>query len=421
MKITHLSHSDSKGGAANFVSRVIEAVNYIGAENELIASNVNFKNNNVHTISRSGNKSLNFIKAKTSQTLDGKLRFLERTNHKTYKSPNLIGALRAKNLNKLDNDVFNLHWVNGGLISIRQIGKLNKPIVWTMLDMWPFLGSEHYRLEKDPIRFINGYNKNNRSPGDKGLDLCKISWKLKMKNFNEINLITPSRWLANQARSSMIFHDHRIEVIPPPIDTLRYLPVNKKTAQLKFKVSEQSFVIGFLGGTADRKGWKFVKELCENRDLNPKWKFLLGGTDIANYSNYKEIIGTTILAGNLEAISDLVSFYSSIDVLLVPSIAEAYGLVAQEAQACGVPVIVFSNTGAEDVVRDSITGFIVKDRSTKGLLLALQQLSSMTYEQRTKMSLASRNRAEQEWNYKLIGDKYFDFYNFAIEKKLSVI
>jgi glycosyltransferase involved in cell wall biosynthesis len=419
VKITHLSHSDSKGGAANFVSRVIEAVDHVGVENELIASNVNVKTDNVHVLSKSGNKSLNFLKAKTSQTLDSKLRLLERTNHKTYKSPNLIGALCAKNLDKLDNDVFNLHWINGGLISIRQIGKLNKPIVWTMLDMWPFLGSEHYLMETDPIRFINGYNKHNRAPGDQGLDICKISWNLKLKYFNEINLISPSRWLANQASSSVIFRDHRIEIIPPPIDTLKYLPVNKKTAQLKFKVSEQSFVIGFLGGTADRKGWKFVKELCESRDLNPKWKFLLGGSAIANYSNYKEITGTAILAGNIKMISDLVSFYSSIDVLLVPSIAEAYGLVAQEAQACGVPVIVFSDTGAEDTVIDGMTGFIVKDRSAKGLSLAIQRLSSMADEQRNKMSITSRNRAEQEWNYKIIGDKYFNFYNFAIDKKLS--
>lgn len=421
MKITHLSHSNSKGGTANFVSRMIEALNYIGTENELIASSIKVKTDNVHIVSRKGNTSLNFLKAKTSQTLDSKLRCFERTNQNNYKSPNLIGALYAKNLNKLDNDVFNLHWINGGLISIRQIGKLNKPIVWSMLDMWPFLGSEHYCLETDPTRFVDGYNKQNRCPGDRGLDICKISWNLKLKNFKDISLISTSKWLANQAGTSALFHDHRIEIIPPPIDTLKFLPINKKTARLQFRVSEQSFVIGFLGGTATRKGWKFVKELCEYRDLNPKWKFLLGGSAIANYSSYKEISQTAILAGNIEIISDLVSFYSSIDVLMVPSVAEAYGLVAQEAQACGVPVIVFSNTGAEDIVTDGVTGLIVQDRSAKGLLLAIQRLSSMTDEQRKKMSLSSRDRAEQEWNYKKIGDKYFNFYNFAIEKKLSGI
>jgi glycosyltransferase involved in cell wall biosynthesis len=421
VKITHLSHSNSAGGAANFVSRVIDAVNLIGIENELLASSVEVKTDSVHILSSNGNKSINFLKAKTSQTLDRKLRSFERTNQNTYKSPNLIGALSAKSLNKLDSDLFHLHWINGGLISIRQIGKLNKPIVWTMLDMWPFLGAEHYLLEANPIRFINGYSKYNRSREDQGLDICKFVWNLKIKYFKHFNLVTPSRWLANQAKSSLIFQDQKIKIIPPPIDSLKYFPINKKSAQLKYRISEQSFVIGFLGGIADRKGWKFVKELCEYPDLNPKWKFLLGGSPIASYSTFKEVNRTAILAGNIKVSSELISFYSSIDVLLVPSIAEAYGLVAQEAQACGVPVIVFSDTGAEDIVLDNLTGYVVQERSVKGLLDAIQRVSSMNNEQRIKISVASRTRAQQEWNYKAIGDKYFDFYNFAIDQKLSGI
>jgi glycosyltransferase involved in cell wall biosynthesis len=224
VKITHLSHSNSVGGAANFVSRVIDSVNFIGIENELLASSVKDKTDSVHILSSSGNKSVNFLKAKTSQTLDRKLSSFERTNQNTYKSPNLIGALSAKSLNKLDSDLFHLHWINGGLISVRQISKLNKPIVWTMLDMWPFLGAEHYLSEINPIRFIDGYSKYNRSRGDNGIDICKLVWNLKIKYFKHINLIAPSRWLANQASSSIIFQNQKIEIIPPPIDLLKYFP-----------------------------------------------------------------------------------------------------------------------------------------------------------------------------------------------------
>lgn len=419
MKITHLSHSNSAGGAANFVSRVIESVDFVGMENELLGSSIKTGFNKAYILSSTGNESFNLFKAKVSQTLDRKLRLFESTKQKTYKSPNLIGALRARNLNKLNNDLFHLHWVNGGLISIRQIGKIDKPIIWTMLDMWPFLGSEHYLSETDSIRFISGYGKHNRPPEDKGLDLCRISWSLKSKYFKNISLVSPSKWLASQARSSAIFNDHKIEIIPPPINTNQYSPSDKKQAKFKFKINDQSFIVGFLGGVADRKGWKFIKELCSYPDLNPNWKFLLAGAPFANYSKFKEINRTSILAGNIESISDLVSFYSSIDVLIVPSVSEAYGLVAQEAQSCGVPVITFSDTGTEDIVINNVTGYIVKQRSANGLLDSIKYLNSLSNEQRTKMSIASRTRAIEEWNYKTIGDRYFNFYSNVLDKKLS--
>lgn len=409
MKVTHLAHSNKAGGAANFTSRVIDSLCSVGIDNELIASSVKTETNKVHMISSDGYKTLNFIRAQSCQILDRKLRLLEKTDQ--YKSPNLIGALRARELNNLNTDLFNLHWINGGLISIRQIGKIKKPIVWTMLDMWPFLGSEHYIFESDPHRFIDGFTKDNRNPDDMGIDLCRIAWNLKRKYFKNLNLISPSNWLSYKASSSLLFRNQKIEVIPPPIDSNRFSPAIKKIARNTFKIDEHKFVIGFLGGLSDRKGWKLVSELCVDPNLNQNWKFLLGGAPEEKYLKFKKVAGTSILAGKLEKPTDLILFYSSIDVLIVPSTAEAYGLVAQEAQACGIPVITFSDTGTADVIQDNITGLIVIQRSAKGLLDSLVKLDSLDTEQRKTMSINSRNRAINEWSYKVIGNKYLNFYS----------
>jgi len=411
MRVTHLAHSNKVGGAANFTSRLIDSLCSVGIDNELIASSVKTETNKIHVISPDGSKTLNLIRAQSCQTLDRKLRLLEKTNQYTYKSSNLIGALRARELNNLKTDLFNLHWINGGLISIRQIGKIKKPIVWTMLDMWPFLGSEHYLFESDPHRFIDGFTKNNRNPNDVGLDLCKIAWNFKRKYFKNLNLISPSNWLSYKASSSLLFKDQKIEVIPPPIDSNMFSPTIKKIARARFNIDEHKFVIGYLGGIKERKGWKLVEELCTDPNLNQNWKFLLGGASTEKYLEFKEVTRTAILAGELEKPADLTLFYSSIDVLIVPSIVEAYGLVAQEAQACGVPVLAFSDTGAADVIQDNVTGFIVKQRSAKGLLDSLVKLDSLNTEQRDTISSNSRSRAINEWSYKVIGDKYLNFYS----------
>ena len=40
------------------------------------------------------------------------------------------------------------------MLSIADIAKIKKPIVWTLHDMWAFCGAEHYTTDK---RWINGY------------------------------------------------------------------------------------------------------------------------------------------------------------------------------------------------------------------------------------------------------------------------
>ncbi len=56
-------------------------------------------------------------------------------------------------------------------------------------------------------------------------------------------------------------------------------------------------------------------------------------------------------------VKDVSSFYDSIDLLVVPSIREPLGLVAQEAALRGCPVIAANVDGLPEVVRDTVTGF----------------------------------------------------------------
>lgn len=81
--------------------------------------------------------------------------------------------------------------------------------------MWAFLGTEHYLTESDIHRFKIGYLKENRHESDLGLDLSRIIWTLKLKNFQYLNLVAPSNWLAREAEKSPIFKNKRIDVIPP--------------------------------------------------------------------------------------------------------------------------------------------------------------------------------------------------------------
>jgi len=69
---------------------------------------------------------------------------------------------------------------------------------------------------------------------------------------------------------------------------------------------------------------------------------------------------------------DLARALASADVLLNPSITEAFGNVTLEAMACALPVVAAEATGATNLVRDGITGTLVDASDIDGFADALE-------------------------------------------------
>ena len=68
------------------------------------------------------------------------------------------------------------------MISIKDISKIDIPLVWTFHDMWPFCGGEHFTENN---RFQSSYNKLSRSKYESGIDINKLLWE-KSLNFYQI-------------------------------------------------------------------------------------------------------------------------------------------------------------------------------------------------------------------------------------------
>ena len=81
---------------------------------------------------------------------------------------NWFPSLLDREINKSDNDIVNLHWIQNEMISIESISRIKKPIVWTFHDAWAFCGTEHYPNGLEDDRYIKGYKKNNRPSNESG-------------------------------------------------------------------------------------------------------------------------------------------------------------------------------------------------------------------------------------------------------------
>lgn len=73
--------------------------------------------------------------------------------------------------------------------------------------------------------------------------------------------------------------------------------------------------------------------------------------------------------------AELKGLMSAADVLVLPSVEDGYGMVVDQAMACGCPCVVSRNAGAVDVVQDGVNGFTFEARDVDGLARALQTLA----------------------------------------------
>ena len=86
-------------------------------------------------------------------------------------------------------------------------------------------------------------------------------------------------------------------------------------------------------------------------------------------------------------------------LLMTPRWVEAFGNVAIEALACGVPVISYKRGGPAEIVRDGLTGFLVEPDSVNGLIGAIACLDQIDRS-------ACRRQAEVEYSLGALGDRF---------------
>ena len=86
-------------------------------------------------------------------------------------------------------------------------------------------------------------------------------------------------------------------------------------------------------------------------------------------------------------------------LLMTPRWLEAFGNVAIEALACGVPVIAYRRGGPAEIIRDNQTGFLVEPDSIPGLVEAIQKIEQIERKD-------CRQQAEREYSLKALGERF---------------
>ncbi|MXO95861.1 glycosyltransferase [Erythrobacter aquimaris] len=260
-------------------------------------------------------------------------------------------------------DVVNLHWVGHEFMSIGDIAAIDRPVVWTLHDMWAFCGAEHLSDGLTNARFLTGYDRGSRPSGHDGLDLDRWIFNRKRKAWTRPQVVvTPSRWLAECAQRSALMRDWPIRVVPNPLPVDVYRPLDKFTGRRAFRLPAKAPLVlfGALGGAENTiKGadllWAALRKLAH---LRPDCQAVIVGQ--SKPAKPPQIGMPLHYVGKLADDQSLALLYSAVDVVVIPSRIENLPQAGTEAQACGTPVVAFDVAGLPDVVAHQETGFLAK-------------------------------------------------------------
>jgi glycosyltransferase involved in cell wall biosynthesis len=279
-------------------------------------------------------------------------------------------------------DITHLHFV-AGFVDYQKFFKRwekGRPLVWTLHDMNPFTGGCHYSLGCD--RFEIGCGACHLLGSTDENDFSARAVKRKKAAFDFLSpdatrIIAPSRWLAKEARASSLLGRFDVKVVPHGLDTETFSPRDRALAREVFGLPQNAKVILF-GATSSnnyRKGFDLaVAAVRSLEDRLPK-----GGAPLVLASIGELSVGKTSGISLAEfgylGQDRLLSYaYSAADIFVMPSREEAFGQVAIEAMSCAIPVVSFDLGGAQDIVRNGETGFLVEPENVEMLSEAIAAL-----------------------------------------------
>ncbi len=408
MKILMLNTFDEIGGAARAASRLLQGVRNRGLDVRLLVQQKT--GHAADVICHAGRlRSL----ARRAKMAAGALpvRRYPKAPENNF-SPAMLPDRLATEVAAIDPDIVHLHWMNAGFLRVETLGRLKKPLLWTLHDSWAFTGGCHVPFECTRYRQSCGACPvlGSKREGD----LSRRTWNRKTRAWRnlEVTLVAPSRWLADCARSSSLFCNARVEVIPNGLDTGLFRPRGRAAARQLLGLPHDRKIILFGGirAAADpNKGLHLLLPALRSLGQGASDLMALGFSSFDTGAIPDPGMPLHAL-GRIQDDERLAAVYSAADVFVVPSLQEAFCQTAAEALACGTPVVAFGASGLLDVVEHRRCGYLAKPYDSEDLARGIAWVLA-DEQRRQALSAQARRKVEDEFSLDKVARSYARLYH----------
>lgn len=414
MKIIHVSTYDLSGGAARAAYRLHQGLQRAGQDSSMLVA---WKRSSDPAVS---------VFQRSTEALRRARRMLRRERiHSSLASypgarSDLYGLFSLDRSEYADDwarafprgDVVHLHWVADFLDYEKFFSEVppDLPLVWTLHDMNAFTGGCHYDF--GCRRFTAACGLCPQLDSQDWEDLSHQAWRRKEKSLarlrsDQLQVVAPSRWLAEEAQRSSLLGRFPACVVPHGVDTELFSPRDRGVARQALGLPAEARVVLFIADSLKerRKGLPLLLQALSSMHHVRDLLLVSVGKDRVSLPTPVSHVPLGFLAND----RFLSLAYSAADVFVAPALQEAFGQTALEALACGTPVVGFNVGGIGEVVRSGVNGFLVPARDVPLLAVAITRILEDPW-LRKQMSANARQVVLQEYTQPLQAQRYLEIY-----------
>lgn len=418
MKILHLSTAETNGGAALAANRLHKGLQKASIQSRMLVYLKKTDDWSVYGPETKFDKYLYHW-----NTIYNSIPvLLYPSRKKTLFSPAVTTNVDISIIRDFNPDIVHVHWVGKGFFSIKNFKKIDKPILWTLHDMWPFTGGCHYDGGCGKYETTCGACPQLGSHRMHDLSYKILAQKVRTWKNIGITIVTPSNWLAGCASNSSLFRNNDIHVIPNGLDLEIYKPINRDIARQLWSLSQEKkyILFGAVKATDDRrKGFSFLSQALKLLSgiikENSIELIIFGATEPEMQVDYGFKVH---YMGELHDDVSLVSLYSAVDVFVAPSQQDNLPNTVIESMSCSVPVVAFEIGGMPDMIDHKVNGYLARPFSPDDLAYGINWVLEQS-ERYHQLSEAALGKVKNTFGLQKSVEQYKNIYKVLLNKKLT--
>lgn len=318
-------------------------------------------------------------------------------------------------------DILHLHIIHNGFFNLFSLPLLSrlKPTVWTLHDPWALTGHcvHMYGCERWKCGCGSCPKLDSLFPMEK--DRTAFMWKLKkfLYKKSELNIIVSSSWMHDLVKQSPLLSDCPVYRIPFGIDLSVFKPLDCATIRQRLGIQPSRFVLGFRATTSEFKGLEYIRQVLDKLNVNVPIT-LLTFNETGLVDQFKDRFQVIDL-GWLTDEDQTAEAINAVDIMLMPSIAESFGMMAIESMACAKPVIAFDGTALPETLFAPEGGVTVPSADVDSLVAVLERLIG-DEEERLALGERARQLAKDHYDFNVHAHRVMEVYVDVIKRCATI-
>lgn len=405
MKVVLVNHSDTKGGASVAAVRLMYALRQAGVDARMLVMHKTLNDDNIALVSTRLARRASFLLEHAQ--IFARNGFSKENLFKVSIATTTLPVHRHPWVKQAD--VVVLHWVNQGMMSLKEVRRIKAPVVWTMHDMWNLTGVCHhagecigYMRECGHCRLLN----NGRDAND--LSRSTYLRKLYLYDHKPIYFVAVSNWLARRCAKSLLMKGRSLSVIPNAFPVADFTGVPKLSRKACGLPEDKRLIIMGAARLDDPiKGFDIaITALNKVRDM-PVAAVFFG--DLRDKKVLDRLRLPYVWLGPVNSPSIIRDIYAHSDCVLSTSHYETLPTTIIEGMAAGCVPVTFGYGGQQDIVDHKQTGYIAIYRNADDVANGIRYaMSGAVDRDLMRRTVAERFAAES------VAQKYIELFNQII-------